>query len=59
MYWVRRVQWPHMELGPFADRPEAEALIGKLPEAYRKVGGADWTWEVLPGDYHGSFQGCP
>jgi hypothetical protein len=54
-WWVRRDQWPHMELGPFADRAEAEALHVQLtPEALAGVGGARWSWSVVPGDWFGS-----
>jgi hypothetical protein len=45
-WWVRRDQWPHMELGPFADRAEAEAVHVQLtPEA---------SWSVVEGDWLGS-----
>jgi hypothetical protein len=45
-YWVRRDQWPNMELGPFVDRSTAEGLLPGLADAFGSFG-AEWTWAVV------------
>jgi hypothetical protein len=55
VWWVRREQWPHMEFGPFGTREDAEALHAQLtPELFAAMGGAEWTWAVVPGGWAGS-----
>lgn len=57
-WWVRRDQWPNLELGPFTDKTEADQLADQLAAPPQSVRGrhliADWTWSVVAGDWTGS-----
>jgi hypothetical protein len=56
-WWVRRDQWPHVELGPFNIKAEADELaaqFAQLPPDHYPTG--EWTWTVLPGDFTGTHR---
>ena len=55
-WWLRRDQWPHLELGPFTDRADADQLAAHFAALPANDYASDWTWTVTEGDWTGSHQ---